>query len=81
MTPAAFVRALEAELRLRGVPFDLRDLLAFAESVWRIAEDDPNPLLWADAFVKEVRAAARSQKATNSSEAVSAHRLPPGDEV
>jgi hypothetical protein len=39
-TPAAFVRLLEAELRLRRAAFELRDLLAFAETAW------PTPGAW-----------------------------------
>jgi hypothetical protein len=43
--------ALEIELRLRGRPFDRADVTTFAEGVWLLAEDDPEPGRWADAFL------------------------------
>jgi hypothetical protein len=55
-TPSEFLRLLEAELRLRGVAFELRDVLGFTEAVWPLAWHDPNPVRWADAFL-EARAA------------------------
>jgi hypothetical protein len=39
------------ELVLRGGPFDRADLVPFAEDVWPLAEDDPEPGRWADAFL------------------------------
>jgi hypothetical protein len=53
MTPSSFVRALEAELRLRGVAFELRELLNYAADVWSMAQHNPDPALWASAFVKD----------------------------
>ena len=46
-----FTLAVESELRLRGAPFELADLLTFVEDVWPLAGDDPNPAKRADAFV------------------------------
>jgi hypothetical protein len=57
MTPSAFVRAVEAELRARRVRFDLAKLLDFAASVWPRAVKQPEPVRWADEFLKSVRAA------------------------
>jgi hypothetical protein len=57
-TPSAFVRALEAELRLRGTAFAFGDLLTFAEAAWPLMREDPDPGRWADAFL-EARAPAR----------------------
>ena len=39
------------ELRLRGDPFDRRDLETFAADVWPLAEDDPEPGRWASEFI------------------------------
>jgi hypothetical protein len=38
-----FVRAPEAELRLRRAAFELRELLAFAENAWPLMREDPDP--------------------------------------
>jgi hypothetical protein len=57
MTPSAFVRAVEGELRLRRVGFDLAGLLDFAASVWPLAAEDPDPVRWADKFLQGVREA------------------------
>jgi hypothetical protein len=51
VTLTDFVTALEMELQLRGEPFDRADVLTFAEDVWPLAEDDPGPGRWADAFL------------------------------
>ena len=56
-----FLRSLEAELRLRGVPFDLAILWAFAEGVWSLAQDDPEPGRWADEFLNALAATAAPQ--------------------
>jgi hypothetical protein len=63
VTPAptnlsAFIRALEAELQLRGVEFSLCDLLAWATAAWSLAREDPDPGRWADAFLRDAGAAA-----------------------
>jgi hypothetical protein len=47
-----FTAALEQELRLRGVPFDLAELLAFAEDVWPLADDPADIGRWATAFLE-----------------------------
>jgi hypothetical protein len=52
-----FTAALEQELGLRGVPFDLAELLAFAADVWPLADDAADVGRWATAFL-EARAAA-----------------------
>jgi hypothetical protein len=52
MTQAEFAAGLEAELRLRGLPFSRANVLAFADEVWPLAQDDPDPVKWVDAFVE-----------------------------
>ncbi len=52
MTQDDFIRAVESELQLLGVPFDRSDLLNFAEDVWPLAEDDPDPGMWAREFLQ-----------------------------
>jgi hypothetical protein len=51
MTQAEFLTGPEQELRLRGLPFRHADVLAFADDVWPLAREDPDPVRWADAFV------------------------------
>ena len=51
MTPADFLDALEAELRLRGVAFDRRALLAFVEAAWPLIAEDPDAGIWAREFI------------------------------
>jgi hypothetical protein len=51
MTLLDLIRALEMELQLRGGPFDRVDVTTFAQDVWPLAEDDPDPARWADAFL------------------------------
>jgi hypothetical protein len=51
MTLPDFITALEMELQLRGGPFDRADVLTFAEDVWPLAEEDPEPGRWANAFL------------------------------
>jgi hypothetical protein len=58
-TPSAFVRALEAELRLRGEPFGLADLLAFAEAARPLMREDPDPGRWAREFIDSGRGVER----------------------
>ena len=55
-----FLAGLEAELRLCGVAFSQADLLAFADAVWPLGEDDPDPVRWADAFIETGDAEASS---------------------
>jgi hypothetical protein len=52
MIVGEFVRALEAELQLRGVPFDRADLVSFVVSAWPLIEDNPNVPHWATAFLE-----------------------------
>jgi hypothetical protein len=55
----AFTAAVEQELQTRRVPFDLAELLAFLEDQRRRIEDNPDPSLWADAFLKRQRVEAK----------------------
>jgi hypothetical protein len=52
MSQSAFVEALESELQLCGVPFDRAALLAFVASAWSLIEENPDPGLWAGAFLR-----------------------------
>jgi hypothetical protein len=54
MSHPDFLAGLEQELRLRGVAFSRADVLAFAGDVWQLAEDDPDPVRWADAFAESI---------------------------
>ena len=60
MTQDDFPLALESELQLQGRPFTRADLLAFAASVWPLAQDDPNPVTWAAEFLSQTEAARAS---------------------
>jgi hypothetical protein len=51
MTQPDFTAGLEAGLQLRGLTFSRADVLAFADDVWPLAEEDPDLVRWADAFV------------------------------
>ena len=53
MSRADFVVGLEMELQLRGVPFNRNELETFAEDVWPLAEEDPDTIRWAEAFLFE----------------------------
>jgi hypothetical protein len=46
-----FLTGLEMELRLRAVPFDRGDLETLVSDVWPLAEEDPDPIRWAQAFL------------------------------
>jgi hypothetical protein len=50
MTLPDFLTGLEMELRLRGIPFDRRELETWARDVWPLAEDDPDPVVCPEAF-------------------------------
>jgi hypothetical protein len=63
MSPSGFVRALEAELRQRRVPFELRDLLEYAADVWTMARDNPDVATWAADFLKTRRIVERMREA------------------
>jgi hypothetical protein len=51
MTFPDFTTALELELRLRAVPFDRGELDTWAADVWSLADDDPDVIRWAEAFL------------------------------
>jgi hypothetical protein len=52
MSQPEFVEALEAELHLRGIPFDRAALLAFVASAWPLIEENPDPGFWAREFLR-----------------------------
>jgi hypothetical protein len=58
-------RAVEADLQLRHVPFERRDLIAFAEDVWPLvlAEDGSDQAHWAPEFLKRQRVRAKFRDA------------------
>jgi hypothetical protein len=60
MSQSDFVTALEMELQLRAVAFDRGELVTFAEDVWSLAEEDPEPIRWAEAFLIARRQAAEA---------------------
>ena len=51
MTRTEFFRRVEADLRLRHVPFDAAELCAFVEDVWDLARHEPDAPRWAEAFL------------------------------
>jgi hypothetical protein len=53
-----FLTGLTMELRLRAVPFDRGELEAWAADVWSLAEDAPDVIRWAEAFLVARREAA-----------------------
>jgi hypothetical protein len=60
MTRDDFTAALEEQLRLRALNFSRAAVLDFVQSVWPLAEDDPDPVLWAERFVEAGRAEGRA---------------------
>jgi hypothetical protein len=60
MTRDDFTVALEEQLRLLGVRCSRADVLEFAESVWPLAEDDPDPVQWAERFIETGRGEGRA---------------------
>jgi hypothetical protein len=58
MTISDFLTGLEMELRLRAVPFDRGELEAWAADVGSLAEDDPDVIRWAEAFLAARQEAA-----------------------
>jgi hypothetical protein len=60
MTREDFTVALEEQLRLLGVRCSRGDVQEFAESVWPLAEDDPDPVRWAERFVETGRGEGRA---------------------
>jgi hypothetical protein len=63
VTPADFFAALRLHLRARHVPHDAADLLAWCQAVWPVAEDDPDPGRWADAYAVALAEANRLSEA------------------
>jgi hypothetical protein len=59
MPHSDFAPGLEAELHLRGLFFSRAEVLAFADNVWQLAQEAPDPVRWADAFVEAGYAGAR----------------------
>jgi hypothetical protein len=55
MTRHEFTDLLERQLEQRGVPFTQAELLAFAESVWPVAAEEPDPVRWAGEFARSPR--------------------------
>jgi len=55
VTREAFTAALEEQLRIQGIVFSLAELLDFVESVWPLAADDPDPVIWAQRFIDSGR--------------------------
>ena len=51
MTLPDFIIGLALELRLRAVAFDRAELETFAADVWSLAEEDPDPIRWSQAFL------------------------------
>jgi hypothetical protein len=60
MTRDDFTAALEEQLRLRGLGFSRAAVLDFVASVWPLAEDDPDPVLWAERFAEAGLAEAKA---------------------
>lgn len=51
MTPDEFAGALEAELRLHGIPFVRGELRVFVEDCWPPIAKDPDVDFWAREFL------------------------------
>ena len=51
MTRTEFFRLVEADLRLRHVPFDAAELQAFVADVWPLVEPGDLPERWSEAFL------------------------------
>jgi hypothetical protein len=52
LSPADFLRLLEAHVRPMHVSFSRTVLQCFIESAWPLIEDDPDPAFWADRFLE-----------------------------
>ncbi len=50
MTREDFTAAVEEQLRIQCVAFSRGALLDFVEAVWPLAQDDPDPVVWAARF-------------------------------
>jgi hypothetical protein len=60
---SAFIRAVEAELQGRGAEFDLSELICYCTDTWSMAQHNPDPSLWAGAFLKDRRIVERMREA------------------
>jgi hypothetical protein len=58
MSREHFTAAVEEQLRIQGISFSLADLLEFIEAVWPLAQDDPDPVVWAERFLESGRGTA-----------------------
>ncbi len=54
MDQADFARAVEADLRARGVPFERDTLRRFLEDTWPLVQPGQTPRLWADAYLESM---------------------------
>jgi hypothetical protein len=59
MTRNEFFALVEADLRLRHVPFDAAELEAFVEDVWPLVEPGDEPARWAE--LRAMRLACKSR--------------------
>ena len=57
MSKTEFFLAVEADLRLRYVPFDKAELAAFLASVFPLVEQHDTPERWAEAFLVALQGA------------------------
>jgi hypothetical protein len=53
-----FTAAVEEQLRIQGISFGRADLLDFVSSIWPLAQDDPDPVVWAARFIESGRGTA-----------------------
>jgi hypothetical protein len=51
MSKTEFFLSVEADLRLRHVPFDQGELRAFVRDVWPLVEAGDTPERWAECFL------------------------------
>jgi hypothetical protein len=58
MSQDDFTTAVEEQLRIRGISFGRAELLEFVRDVWPLAEDDPDPVVWAERFIESGRGTA-----------------------
>jgi hypothetical protein len=57
MSKTEFFLSVEADLRLRHVPFDKAELAEFLGPVWPLVEPGDPPAKWAEAFLVGTAAA------------------------
>jgi hypothetical protein len=51
MSKTEFFLTVEADLRLRHVPFGKAELVEFIRDVWPLVEQDDTPAKWPEAFL------------------------------